>query len=307
MKRLFNNTIVSSVDAFTLVALNLVATPILISHFGMAEYGVFVFLSIFSTYGLLSFFDLGMEGSLLNYVARFEAKGDHESIQDSLTLSLLYYGLIGLALGTTMYFAADFIIARFTDDTGELDRVRATMAARIVSFNVFIQFLTLPFNAVLQGLRRFVISKVTNTAVLIVQYVLVICVAIYTSRMDLAFVVILGATTLRLLVLGIMVRYRLPYFRPMRFRIRMDLLKTLFSYSSILLISRIIGIIFNQMDKFLIWLYLAASHMAIYDVVVRPANLVRMLVTTMNSAIIPEVARLHENDEIEQIRTLYVN
>jgi len=101
--------------------------------------------------------------------------------------------------------------------------------------------------------------------------------------------------------------YKLPHFRPMRWRVHFGILRVLFSYSWILFVSRIIGIIFNQMDKFLIWLYLAVSQMAIYAVVVRPANLIRMLISILNSAIIPEVARLHHNKETARIRTLFIN
>ena len=307
MKRLFSNTVFSSLDAFVLVALNLLATPILIRHFGVSEYGVFVFLSIFSTYGMLSFFDLGMEGSLLNYVARFEAAGDRDSIQDSLTISLIYYGAIGLALGVVLYGCAGFITGRFIDNTGTLDQATLLRAAYIVSINVVVQFLTLPFTAVLQGLRRFVITKAANTILLSAQYLALIVIAVKYNRIDLGFGVILAVTATRLLTLALITRYGLSYFRPMRFRLRFGLLRTLFSYSSILLVSRIIGIIFNQMDKFLIWLFLAVSQMTIYDVVVRPANLIRLLITTVNSAIIPEVARMHANHETDRIRRLYID
>jgi O-antigen/teichoic acid export membrane protein len=307
MKRLFSNTIFTGVDAFALVALNLLATPILIKNFGVEGYGAFVFLSTFSVFGLLSFFDFGMEGSLMNYVARFEAAGDKRKMQDSLTVSILYYGAIGLALGLTLHFLTGVIAARFIDETGALNRVAVNASIGILSLNIFIQFLVLPFNAILQGLRRFVITKSLNTLLMAAQYVLVMVVAAHFHRFDYAFAVVLGLTVARLFALVYIVRYRLPYFRPMRFRVRMDLLKTLLSYSSILFVSRIIGIIFNQMDKYLIWLYLAISQMAIYDVVARPANLIRMLISILNSAIIPEVARLHHRQEIGKIRELYIN
>ena len=145
MKRLFDNTVFSSLDAFVLVVLNLVATPILISNFGVSEYGVFIFLSVFSTYGMLSFFDLGMEGSLLNYVARFDAAGDRDSIQDSLTISLLYYGAIGLILGLALYFCSGLIAERTIDDTGSLNRAIVMRATHFVSVNVVAQFLTQHF------------------------------------------------------------------------------------------------------------------------------------------------------------------
>lgn len=307
MKRLFDNTVFSSIDAFVLVVLNLLATPVLIRHFGVSEYGVFVFLSVFSTYGMLSFFDLGMEGSLLNYVARFDAANDRESIQDSLSVSLLYYGGIGLILGLALYYCSGLIAERTIDDSGTLFRPVVMRATHFVAVNVVVQFLTLPFNAILQGLRRFVISKAVNTILMVVQYLAVMIIAIKTNRIDHGFMAIFFVTGARLVTLALITRYGLPHFRSMRFRIRLSLLKTLFSYSSILLVSRIIGIVFNQMGKLLIWIFLAVAQMTIYDIVMRPANLIRMLITTVNSAIIPEVARLHEKNELSRISELYIN
>ncbi len=306
MKKLFGNTLFSGIDAVILVALNLFATPILIRSLGTAEYGVFVFLSIFSTYGLLSFFDLGMEGSLLNYVARYEAAEESSKIQDSLSVAILYYGGIGILLGGALFFLADTITARFIDESGLLNRNDVLLASKIISLNVFIQFLTLPFNAVLQGLRRFVITKSMNSLLMILQYIGLITVVIYFKEISTAFLVILCITSLRLALLIFITRFRTSHFKNMRFRIRSDIFRSLFSYSSILLVSRIIGIIFNQMDKFLIWLFLATTQMAVYDIVVRPANLIRLLITTVNSAIIPEVAHLHEKGDKQKIRELYI-
>jgi len=307
MKRLFSNTVFSSIDVFTLVTLNLLATPVLIKYLGIAEYGVFIFLSIFSTYGLLNLFDFGMEGALQNHVARFEAAGEKRKIQSSLTMSLVFYGLIGTALGLALYMLAGFVESRFIDETGGLNRAVVRASISIVSVNVFMQFLSLPFTAVLQGLRRFVISKSVDTAFNVLKYVLLIATAIYFRRIDVAFMVILVVTTVRLLVLICIVRYRLPYFRPMQFGVEYSVFKSLFSYSAILFVSRIIGIVFNQMDKFLIWLYLVITQMAIYDIVVRPANLIRIMIGVINSAVIPEVARLHHQKEMGRLRTLYID
>ena len=307
MKRLFHNTVFSGVDAVVLVALNILATPVLIRNLGVAEYGVFVFLSVFSTYGLLSFFDLGMEGSLLNYVARFDAQGNRDAIQDTLSISLVYYGAIGLVLGVGLYLASGIITSRFADDAVTLNWDSVILATRLTAANAFVQFLTLPLTAVLQGLRRYVVTKVLNSVLMILQYVILMLAALVYHRVDFALAVVLGITLVRLSALAVIVWWRKGHFRPMRFRLQWNLLKTLFSYSSILLISRVIGIIFNQMDKFLIWFYLAATHMSIYDIVIRPANLIRIAITTINSAIIPDVARLHANEDTAGIRRLYVN
>ncbi len=307
MKRLFNNTVFSSIDALVLVALNLLATPILLKHLGVPEYGAFVFLSMFSTYGILSVFGLGMEGAILNYVARYEASGAEAKIRNSLAVSLLYYAIMGLGVGILLYGFSGFIISRFIDDTGVLNTTQLLLSVKIVAVNVLVQFLTFPMIAVLQGLRRFVMTKSLNTVLMVLQYTLLILVTVLYHRLDIAFMVILGITILRLVVLAYMIAVRVPHFRRMRFGFDFGIVKSLFTYSSILFVSRLIGIVFNQMDKFLIWFYLAISSLAVYDVVIRPANLIRLLIGILNAAVIPEVARLHEQGETAGIRSLYID
>lgn len=306
MRRLFTNTVVTSIDYFILVVLNLLATPVLITHFGVAGYGAFVFLSIFSIYGALSFFDLGMEGSLMNFVARFDAAGDKRKLQDTLSISIVYYAVLGVILGALLYASAGFITTRLLDDSGALGRGTVMTALSYISINIVLQFLTIPFTAILQGLRRYVITKSINSILNVLRYGLVIAIALISHRIDLAFLVILGLTLLRLIILLAVFAFRLAYFRSMRIRLDVSLLRTLFSYSSILLVSRLIGLIWNQIDKILIWLYLAVASMTIYDVIARPAALLRLVMSILNSAVIPEVARLHENSDIAAIKNLYI-
>ena len=98
-KRMFGNSVMTAVETSVLILLVLVATPILIGNFGVAAYGAFVFLSIFSVYGALYFFDLGMEASLTTYVARFDAAEDRRKLQGSFVVAFLYYGSLGILVG----------------------------------------------------------------------------------------------------------------------------------------------------------------------------------------------------------------
>ncbi|MFH1700235.1 MAG: polysaccharide biosynthesis C-terminal domain-containing protein [Candidatus Zixiibacteriota bacterium] len=307
MKRLFKNTVFTSLDYFVLIVLNLLATPILIKHFGVDGYGAFVFLSIFSIYGALSFFDLGMEGSLMNYVARFDADKDKRKLQDTLSASILYYALLGLILGIGIYLAGDIIAGRLIEENGTIGIVSIRRAISFISINIFLQFLTVPFMAVLQGMRRFVITKLLSSIITTARYLLIIFIAVKYQRIEYAFAIIAGLTFIMLLILLYIFAFKLSYFRKMRVHFDWKLLRTLVNYSSILFINRIIGLICNQSPKFLIWLYLTVSSMTVFDVVSRPANLLRLVMSVLNSAIVPEVARLHQLKDLKSISTLFIN
>ena len=305
MNRLFNNTLFTALDYVVMIALSLLATPILIEYLGVGGYGVFVFLSMFSFYGALSFFDFGMNGSIVTYVAKADAEDDKTTLHRLLSIGLAFYTTIGVLLGTGLYVASGLITGKFLAGDAGLGAEQIETAILIISVNLFLQFLSLPLTAMLEGLRRYTLSKTTNSALLIPQYILLMVVAAYTRRIDYAFAVLLGISCLRLIVLTALLRFKVPHFSGFSFSFEKQLFRKLTNYSGLLFINRLIGLVFNQLDKVLVWLYLVVSSLTIYDVVVRPANLLRLVLTITNSSLIPEVARLDRLGEKAKIAGLY--
>lgn len=242
----------------------------------------------------------------MNYVARFDVAGDRRKLQDTLSVSILYYAFLGAILGIALYFLGGFITDRLLDDGGVLRRTTILTSITYISINIFFQFLTIPFTAILQGMRRFAATKGLSSIMNILRYLLVIIAAVTTGRIDIAFMIILGLTLVRLLALIAIFVFKTTQFRGMRVHFDLSLLRTLLNYTSILFISRIIGLIHNQIDKVLIWFYMALNSMTIYDVIARPSALLRLVMSVLNSAVIPEVARLHELKDIAAIRDLYI-
>jgi O-antigen/teichoic acid export membrane protein len=306
MKRLFDNTVITLVDYGVLIGLNLIATPILIANFGADGYGAFVFLSIFSIYGALAVFDLGMEGALMNYMARFQASGERRQMHDAFTVSLVYYGVIGVILGCGIYLGSSVLASRLLDGDAAIDPETVYRAIAIVAVNIVLQFLIIPLTATLQGMRRYVITKSVNSAVNVVRYIAVVAVAIAYHRIDAGFLVVLVITGTRIAALtGLLLRTE--DFNGWRPRLDVALFRRMFNYSSILFVTRIIGLVHNQAPKLLIWYYLPVASMTVFDVVARPALLLRVIMGTVVAAVIPEAAQMHERGEKDRIGALFLN
>jgi O-antigen/teichoic acid export membrane protein len=301
------STFITAVDYLFLIFLNLAATPILIRHLGVEGYGAFVFLSIFSIRGALNFFDLGMEGSLMNFIPRMITDGDDRRLQDTLTISIIYYAVLGAILSVLLYLFGGFITTQLLHDDTGLSRPNILRSLSIISVMVFIQFLTIPFTAILQGMQRFVLSKSTSIVMNVIRYALLVAAAVLYRRLDVAFLVILATSALHLVILLAIFRFALPSYRRMRLRIDGSLVRELLNYTSILFASRVIGLIHRQLDKVLIWLYLTVSSMTIYDVIARPYNMLRLVLTVINAAIIPEVARLHKDGDMAAVKRRFLD
>jgi len=305
-RRMFNNSVMMAVETGVLTIMVLVATPVLIKNFGVAGYGAFVFLNIFSIYGALYFFDLGMEASLTTYVARYDAAREQEKMHHALVVAVLYYGLLGSAVGVALYFASDAIGSRFIDTGDELNRQAVRNALTIISVNIVLQFLVLPFVAILQGLRRYVVTKSVNTAATVVQYTVIMLATARWGGIDTAFAIVTVVTLLRLVFYVTFFSFGVPQFAGFRPKLDMSLFRVLVGYSSVLFICRIIGLINKNIDKFLIWLFLPVTNLAVYDVIARPSNLLRVPEGVVGISIIPETAHLRELGKKQEIGALYL-
>lgn len=307
MNKLFNNTVVTAADYLVLILLSLVSTPILVNHLGIEGYGLFVFLSIFSVFNALSFFDLGMEGALMTYVAKWSAMSAYEQIQKALTVSVVYYGVIGLVLASVFAVSAPMLIDQFLKSSTHLARPLAVTAANCVAGTIVLQFLTVPLTAVLQGLQRFTTAKLINSVMNIIQYALLIAVVVTYGRIDLAFAALAGVAVLRLLTTAFVCGTAIPELSGLKLSVDWQLFRQLSSYSSVLFVSRLIGLVMNQIDKLLLWLFMPIAALAIYDIAYRPGNLIRMLTSFTYGAVIPEAARLHQIGAIDTIRSVYLS
>lgn len=303
MTRLFRNTMFASADMALLIILSLIATPCLIFGLGTAGYGVYVFLSIFSVYGALSFFDFGMEGALITHIARFEAAGENGKVGEIMSIALLYYGLIGIGLSAILYWFSGSLVERFISDQ-TVPNSQVMSAIGWVAINVLFQFICTPFIAVLQGLRRFALAKTINSAFNIFQYLLIMGVSIWWHRIDMVFEAIAGISVLRMVAYAFSY-LRVPYYG-IRVQLNQKLIWGLLRSSNTLFLNRLIGLVYNQSGKFLIGLKLPITQMAVYDVVYRPGSLIRVVVSMVYSAIIPEVARLKQMGETVKIGGLYI-
>ena len=305
-KRMFSNSMMTAVETAVLTIMVVLATPTLLENFGVASYGAFVFLNIFSIYGALYFFDLGMEASLTTFIARYDAAADKTKMQQSLVVAVIYYGTLGVLVGLSLLAASDFIANRFIDVKAELNREAVRNALTVISVNVFLQFLALPFVAVLQGLRRYVITKSVNSIATVVQYSAIIIVSHHHGSIDKAFLVIACVSSLRVLFYVCLFRFGYPQFRQMSYRAEWQQLKVLVGYSSVLFVCRVLGLVNKNIHKLAIWLYLPVTNLATYDVVARPSNFVRIPEAVVGTSIIPETARLHALDRKDEIAGLYL-
>ncbi len=306
MNTLFKNTLISSLDLVVLIGLGIVLTPVLVSNFGIAEYGVFVFFGMFSFYGALSFFDFGMEGALMTLVSKFDAENNNEKLVKVTIIAIYYYSIIGCFLGGAFYFLSDLIVDSLVNKSDILNKNQIIIASHWVVINIIIQFMTLPATAILKGLRNFYIVKTISMLMNSLHYLVIIFIAIYFSRIDYVFSGIVFISLLRFISNNLALYRKTLKDNDLYLSVDRGVLNELLKSCNSLFINRVIGLIANNLDKLLIFFFLNISKIAVYDVVTRPSMLIRVVVSMLYSAVIPEVARLNRKEERHEIKVLMV-
>jgi O-antigen/teichoic acid export membrane protein len=142
------------------VALGLVLSPFIVHRLGDTAFGIWVLiLSITGYYGL---FDLGIGSSVIRFVSKYTATGEHEELAKVINTSLFTYSCIGLLSFMVTAVMAARIGSMFHVPPEFVSTARWLLI--MVGAAVALGFPFGIFGGFLEGLQRFYILNWTNIA-----------------------------------------------------------------------------------------------------------------------------------------------
>jgi O-antigen/teichoic acid export membrane protein len=303
--QLFNNTLYSALDKLITTIVGFVFISIIVNHIGADKYGVYLILSMFSITGALNIFDLGLEVSIQYYISYYSNNKFRQNI--IIVYSVLLYFSLGTFFSFVLYIFSSEIAS--TIHSKELSIETIEIVLKIVTLNLFFQFIMVSFKAILEGARYFSLTKMLNSGFFIIQSILIIIAVKNNYGLIIIFQIIVLITLFKILILIYWVN---KYLKHHYLNIRLIstknlvLLKKILKYSFEILGTRLVGFVFNQTDKLLIWKFLTPMWMTIYDIVTKPIIPLRMVIQILNTALIPEIANYYKEKKYQEIMKLYV-
>jgi O-antigen/teichoic acid export membrane protein len=166
MSQLKKGVILSYATIILTNVIGLALTPFIIRSLGNSEYGLYALIGAFV--GYISVLDLGLNNTIVRYVAKFRAEEDQKGEESFLSTTMIIYGFISVIIGfigIILYYNLESIFG--SSLTLEELRKAKTMFL-ILIFNIAI---TLPggaFTAICNGYEHFVFPRTIN----IVRYVI---------------------------------------------------------------------------------------------------------------------------------------
>ncbi len=284
------------------VLLSLVITPLLVRELGADAYGVRGL--IISITGYFALLDLGLNAAGTKYLAEYQAKGNKPLIIELLGTTLTTFTVAGLLGGGFIWALAGwFSNTVFTIPTDL--QVQSVWAFRLAGVGFFVSMITWWGSSIPTGLQRFdvfngisvgfgTITSLGSLVAVLLGYGLigVVCANVLSN----IIAVIAYVIAARKLLPGILIRFSFDW--------EMFKRTTIFGFYMVLF--RIFGIIFTQLDRTLIGIWLGTAALTFYLVPHQIASMVHQVNAKMMQIVFPMASEFSAAMDQGKVRRLFL-
>jgi O-antigen/teichoic acid export membrane protein len=301
--RLLSNTLFNSVAQFAQVGVAFVFMPLLVAHFGLTQYGLYLLALSFT--GYLGLLDFGVGTAITKLVAEKRAKTGIASISDLISVGLAYYCVIGVASCGVF-----LLLARFSGAIFHLDPDDARLLADLLIVGAIGALVTWPlttFAAVLAGLQRYDLTA--RVGLLTTALGAVAMAAVLTLDMSLVVLVVCLniASIVGGLVAAVLLRRHAPGARIGFRNVSRATLRRVFGFSWVIFVTQICGVLsYQQTDRIILGVFAGPASVSLYEASSKFRTLVRMLCVVASTAAMPAASGFMAGNATDSLRTLFL-
>lgn len=276
-------------------------TPFIIRHLGDEAFGLWIL--IFSLTGYYGLFDLGIRSSIVRYVAKYSATGQHDEMNQLINTAMLSYGGIG-AVAMLITLLATYYIRMFHGvHTNSLAEARWLLL--MVGSSVSLGFPLGVFSGVLEGLQRFYLLYFVNiTSTLLRALLIVVALRRGDGLLTIAFITV-SLPLLNQMVNGI-AAFRLLRIRLGIRHVKRSTLKLIASYSSTTFIIIIAGRLRFKTDALVIGTFVSATAITYFTIGSRLVDYSTEVVTSLAQIFIPMSSQSQAQGDLDGLRKIFV-
>ncbi len=288
--KLIKNTLSNTVFYFIGIALSFITIPVLISTVGDEGYGLIVLVGAVT--GYFDILGLGVPGGNAKYVAEFHAREDEDGLYEVVDTSLGFFFTVGLVMSCVIVLLIQvdglgwFVSGENLSAANSLFYVAAAVA--------LIAWPTRALGSTLTGLQEYHIANIARTTCRVGGQIAMIVTALAGASLVYIFLAREAFTLVRAVWLFFIARDRLEGRMPNPFKFSKKAFKLIFGLSSLIVLSKVAGLLTYQTDKIIIGAALPVGMLSVYSILSKPAEVVRMVSSLFNSAVMPAVSAEQE-------------
>lgn len=300
--KIIRNVIASGLRACLVAPVPFIMTPIILRKVGTGGYGTWaVFLALGS---LTSLADLGMVGTLSKHVAEYHARKDFEALDRLLSTGLVIFVLLALGLCSLLLLASSLVPAVLFRGSPLLS-TELVVLLRYYVIVIGTNILTLLFASVISGLQRLDLTNWIGTTNI---YCAALVSIVLLFRGWGVRGLVLGqvcASVLGMLMYVVMIRRLLPQTAFKAKYVDIDKAKSMFNFSLQLYVTQAAVAVHNQIEKFLLALFVGVAATGWYDIVGDVALKIRALIGLVLGPVLPAASELDALEDEKRLAELY--
>jgi O-antigen/teichoic acid export membrane protein len=300
-RRIIINTVSGSGARIAALGIVFVTTPVLINNLGQEAYGLYTIATALPAYaGLL---DFGIGAGLVKHLTEYSSTNDKPGVRQVMTLSLLFYTLLGLLLAPVVFLFAPAIVRLLT--IPESFRAAAEISVILMFAYFILSGIAGVYSARLVSLHRMDISAGFGLVGQIVFGVLIVILvplapdiltAVWLSFVPLAISGVLSYVLVRQIDGRSLCDPR---------TISGKLAKKLFAFGAWMQLNSLTALVNMEADKVIIAGYLNVSTVTPYQIGNRLASLNRLIPFQLLSALMPAATVIQVDSNQEEAKAFY--
>jgi O-antigen/teichoic acid export membrane protein len=292
IKRLIQNTIISTVAFGAAAILGLIVIPVIIRTWGVAEFGLIVITRLLLPSGLMAVLDLGLSEVTTQAVARAREHHDWDLASRQLSFLMVLSVLLALALSSAIWLGAPYLTIIMKIDSSHVEKF--TEILRYTAIADLILVPALVWEGIVKGFERYNLLRISELASTIAYVALTIWASTVSAPFDVVAYIFLVTMLLRALVVLVAAITALGK-KAAKFSTWTTVIRRELMHRCLLVLQgKLIGGIAGPIQPFVVGLLFGPKGVGTYDALVRLSRVSKIVVGLLTSALLPVASRLDE-------------
>jgi O-antigen/teichoic acid export membrane protein len=283
------------------VATGIVISPYILHKLGDEAFGLWVL--VFAITGYYGLFDLGIRSSVVRYVAKFTATGNHDELNRLFNTSLFSFGCVGLFLLLVTGIGSIYMGNVFHVQPAYLNTARILFL--MVGSSVSLNFPLGVFGGILEGLQKFYLINLINVTSTLLRAALIL-VALHHGYglLTVALITVLLPVMANLVNMANV--FRLEHLRIGLSLVSKATFKEIFSYGSTTFMISLADKLRFKTDAMVIGTFLSAAAITPFAIGSRLVDYGTSLVDSLAQIFTPMSSHFHAKGEIDRLRSIFI-
>src|SRR3954471_6212074 len=292
IKRLIQNTIISTVAFGAAAILGLIVIPVIIRTWGVTEFGLIVITRLLLPSGMMAVLDLGLSEVATQVVARAREHRDWNLVGRQLSFLTVLSILLAVTLCGSIWFSAPYLALLMKVDAAHVERFTDILHYTALANLVLVPALV--WEGTVKGFERYNLLRMSEFASTLAYVALTVWASTASAPFEVIAYIYLATLVIRVLAVLVATVTALTKksarFAAWTSEIRRELLLRCL----LLLQGKLIGGITGPIQPFAVGLLFWATAVGIYGAAGRLSRVSKVVVGLLPSALLPVASRLDE-------------